>query len=225
MEVKFNQVSKKFGKVVALENLDFTIKQGDFVFITGPSGSGKTTILKLITGSYLPDEGEVLIDDKPTRKMKKGEILGIRRNVGMVFQEFKLIPEMNVFENVAIAYEVVGKKNSSKIKEAVFDSLIEVGLEGREDAFPLQLSGGELQRVCLARALAIDPQIVIADEPTGNLDPVTSWDLMKLLVKINKEGKTVIMATHDFDIVNSFKKRVIKIESGKLVKDKKRGKY
>lgn len=225
MEVKFNQVSKKFGKVVALENLDFTIKQGDFVFITGPSGSGKTTILKLITGSYLPDEGEVLIDDKPTRKMKKGEILGIRRNVGMVFQEFKLIPEMNVFENVAIAYEVVGKKNKSKTKEAVFDSLIEVGLEGREDAFPLQLSGGELQRVCLARALAIDPQIVIADEPTGNLDPVTSWDLMKLLVKINKEGKTVIMATHDFDIVNSFKKRVIKIESGKLVKDKKRGKY
>jgi len=225
MEVKFNQVSKKFGKVIALENLDFTIKQGDFVFITGPSGSGKTTILKLITGSYLPDEGEVLIDDKSTRKMKKREILGIRRNVGMVFQEFKLIPEMNVFENVSIAYEVVGKKNSSKIKEAVFDSLVEVGLEGREDAFPLQLSGGELQRVCLARALAIDPQIVIADEPTGNLDPVTSWDLMKLLVKINKEGKTVIMATHDFDIVNSFKKRVIKIESGKLVKDKMRGKY
>lgn len=224
MEVKFNQVSKKFGKVIALENLNFTIKQGDFVFITGPSGSGKTTVLKLITASYLPDEGEVLVDNKSTKKMKKSDILSLRRNIGMVFQEFKLIPEMNIFENVAIAYEVVGKKDN-KLKESVISSLAEVGLEGREDAFPLQLSGGELQRVCLARALAVDPQILIADEPTGNLDPVTSWDLMKLLVKINKEGKTVIMATHDFDIVNSFKKRVIKLENGKLVKDKKKGKY
>ncbi len=220
MKVKFENVSKKFGSIIAVEHINFNIQPGEFVFITGPSGSGKTTILRLITAYYLPDEGDVFLEDIPTKKAKKRQILEMRKKIGMIFQEFKLIPEMNIAENVAVALDIanVDKKTC---QEKVLEALSLVGMEERKTAFPLQLSGGELQKVCLARALAIEPEILMADEPTGNLDPVSGWELVKLLVQANEKGKTVIMATHNFDIVNSLKKRIIKLEKGKMIKDKK----
>ncbi len=223
MEVKFENVSKKFGSIVAVDQISFRVKPGEFVFITGPSGSGKTTVLRLITGRYLPDEGEVFVDNISIGKAKKKEVLKIRRKIGMIFQEFKLIPEMNVAENIAVALDIINT-NKKLYKEKILRALSLVGMEERLTAFPLQLSGGELQKLCLARALAIDPEMVIADEPTGNLDPVSSWELINFLLQANKEGKTVIMATHNLDIVNSLSKRIIKLKKGKIVKDKK-GKY
>ncbi len=224
MKIDFRDVSKWFGLRVAIEDVSFVVKPGEFVFLTGPSGSGKTTILRLITGYYLPEEGEVLVGDLVVNKAKKKEILDLRKRIGMVFQEFKLIPEMSAAENVAVALDILAVDKDKREKK-VADVLSAVGLEGKEDLFPAQMSGGELQKTCLARALVVEPEIILADEPTGNLDPAASWELMELLGKINKKGKTVIMATHDVDIVDSFKKRVLQLKKGKLVKDKKKGKY
>ncbi len=225
MKIRFEKVGKKFGAFRALKGVSFLIKEGEFVFITGPSGAGKTTVLRLISGYYLPTEGKIYLDDQELATFKKRQLLAWRRQVGMVFQEFKLIPQMNVAENVMVAFQI--RRLPHKLwPEEMKRALKIVGLNGREEMFPAQLSGGELQRLCLARALAMHPKIILADEPTGNLDPTSSWALMDLLLKINRQKKTtVIMATHNTDIVNSMAKRVIHLEKGQLISDRRRGKY
>lgn len=227
MKIKFSKVSKKFGETVALQEVSFKIKEGEFVFITGPSGAGKTTIIKLILGEIFPSSGEVKVGRLTLAnkgKVKRGEIRKLRRKIGVIFQDFQLLEECTVGENIRVALEILGFPSPDQEKE-VAQVLKKVGLEGREDFFPAQLSGGELQRVCLARALAMKPAVILADEPTGNLDPKNSWQLIELLDKINQEGTTVIMATHNFDIVDSLKKRVLKLADGCLVADEKKGGY
>ncbi len=224
MRIKFNKVTKKFGEIVAIENIAFKIKRGDFAFITGRSGAGKSTIISLVLGEMLPTEGEVWIDDLCLNKAKQRQILSLRRQMGVIYQDFRLLNDRTVRENILIALDVV-KYDKGDWQKSLEKVLKTIGLEDRIDFFPAQLSKGELQRVCLARALIAEPKILMADEPTGNLDPENSWELMNLLKRINKKGTTVIMATHNFDIVNSMQKRVIKLEKGKLASDKKKGKY
>lgn len=222
--IKFNKVSKKFGEVVALDDVSFEIQPGEFVFVIGPSGAGKTTIVKLILRDYLPTSGGIRINNYNLSEINKKDLPGLRRNVGVVFQDFKLLTDRTVWENVALALRVLGKEEK-EIEKEIPKILKLVGLEERADFFPAQLAGGELQRTCLARAVIGQPGIVIADEPTGNLDLTTSWQIIKLLQKINQMGRTVVMATHNFEIVNSMKERVIEFDEGKLVSDKKKGKY
>jgi len=224
MKIEFDKVTKKFGSVVALEDVSFEIKKGEFVFITGKSGAGKSTIASLIMGEQKADSGDVWVDGILMNKARFKEIIQIRRKMGVIYQDFRLLKNKTVRENILVALDIVGYEDENW-QEQFEEVLKKAGLEGREDFFPAQLSGGELQRVCLARALIVDPEILLADEPTGNLDPENSWQLMKLLTKINKDGKTVIMATHNFDIVNSMGKRVIKLDGAKLISDKKKGKY
>ncbi len=228
MKVVLEKVSKAFGSVQALKEVSFKVKSGEFVFLTGISGSGKSTVFKIITGQLVPDEGKVVVGNwevfKDQQRLNPKELLQLRRKVGLIYQDFQLIEEYTVEENVGLALDILcirGKDCSEQIDKV----LKKVGLFSRAKAFPRQLSGGELQRLSLARALSMKPEILLADEPTGNLDPETSWQLISLLDKINKEGTTVIMATHNFDIVNSFKKRVIKLNKGEIVKDQKKGKY
>jgi len=224
MKIKFDKVTKKFGDFAALDNVSFKIKPGEFVFITGKSGAGKSTVVRLILGEFLPTEGEVWVDKQSLTKLKQKQILNLRRQIGVIFQDFRLLSDKTLAENILIGLNVIGgdKTDWQSKLENVLDL---VGLKERADFFPAQLSGGELQRACLARALVIRPKVFLADEPTGNLDPETSWELMSLLKKINEKGTTVIMATHNFDIVNSSCQRVIKLEGGKLIFDKKKGKY
>lgn len=222
--IKFNKVSKKFGEVVALDDVSFEIQPGEFVFVIGPSGAGKTTIVKLILRDYLPTSGGIRINNYNLSEINKKDLPRLRRNVGVVFQDFKLLTDRTVWENVALALRVLGKEEE-EIEKEIPKILKLVGLEERADFFPAQLAGGELQRTCLARAVIGQPGIVIADEPTGNLDLTTSWQIIKLLQKINQMGRTVVMATHNFEIVNSMKERVIEFDEGKLVSDKKKGKY
>jgi cell division transport system ATP-binding protein len=222
--IKFDQVSKKFGEIVALDKVSFEIEPGEFVFITGPSGAGKTTIAKLILREYLPTSGKIKVDQFDLEAMKTKEIPQLRRKIGMVFQDFKLLSDRTIWENVALALRVLGK-NEAEIEKEIPRILKLVGLEKRADLFPSQLAGGELQRAGLARAVVGQPDIIIADEPTGNLDLTTAWQIIKLLQKVNQTGKTVIMATHNFEIVNAMKERVIELNEGKLVSDKKKGKY
>lgn len=224
MIIEFEKVTKKFGEVIALDDVSFKVEQGEFVFITGRSGVGKSTILSLILGEYLPTEGKVWVDGISIAGAKKKKVLGIRRQMGVIYQDFRLLTNRTVKENILVALDVIEYEKEDKV-EKVEKVLKKVNLEHRQDSFPSQLSGGELQRVCLARALVVEPKIIMADEPTGNLDPETSWEIMDLLKKINKKGTTVIMATHNYDIVNSMKQRVIKLDKGKLVTDKEKGKY
>ena len=222
--IKFKNVTRQFGGVMALEKVSFEIAPGELVFITGPSGAGKTTIIRLILREILPTAGLVEIDGVDLSQLPAKKIPELRQKIGVVFQDFKLLPDQTLYENVALPLKVLGKgeEETSQEVENVLDL---VGLEERADFFPSQLAGGELQRTCLARAVVGKPKIVLADEPTGNLDLATSWQIMKLLKEINKLGKTVIMATHNFEIVNSLKARVIELENGKLVADKEKGKY
>lgn len=222
--IKFENVTKKFGDIVALRSVSFEVKPGEFVFITGPSGAGKTTIVKLILKEILPSEGKIEVLGENLEKISPQKLPFLRQKIGVVFQDFKLLPDRTVFENTALPLEVE-KKEKKEIEKTVKEILELVGLLDRQDLFPLQLAGGELQRTCLARAVAGNPKILIADEPTGNLDPTTSWQIVKLLKKINKIGTTVIMATHNVDIVDSLKERVIKIDKGEVLKDEKEGKY
>jgi cell division transport system ATP-binding protein len=225
MHIAFSDVTKKFGPVTAVRNISFEVEPKSFLFITGRSGAGKSTILKLIRGEYFANQGVVKIDDlELTKKTNKKKIINLRRKIGMVYQDYRLLRRQTVAENILTALEVVGtetKDRSEKLKQVMED----VNLVDRLNMFPAQLSGGELQRVCLARALIIEPELLMADEPTGNLDPETSWEIMELLEKINQAGTTVVMATHDFDIVNSAGKRVIKLDKGDFVYDKEKGKY
>jgi len=222
--IRFENVTKKFGNVIALDKVSFKIELGEFVFLIGSSGAGKTTILKLILKEFLPTEGMVEIAGMDLAKMPKTKIPHLRRMVGTVFQDLKLLPDRTVFENVALALKILGKREEEVFQE-IKEILELVGLSERANFFPAQLAGGELQRVCIARAIVGKPEIVIADEPTGNLDIGTAKQIVKLLKKINEMGKTVIMATHNFEIVNSFSQRVIELDKGKLISDKKKGKY
>ncbi|MBQ9685284.1 MAG: cell division ATP-binding protein FtsE [Oscillospiraceae bacterium] len=209
---------------VALENVSFTINDGEFVFLVGPSGSGKTTLMKLITGEVRPTAGTVIVNDFNMGAIKRRKLPKMRRTLGVVFQDYRLIENMNVYDNVAFAMRVVGAPNS-EIRKRVPYMLELVGLEGREKRMPTELSGGEQQRVAIARALVNSPRMIVADEPTGNLDPVRSLELMLLLEKINEMGTTVVVVTHEKELVNAFSKRVIKIDSGKMIGDGMDGYY
>lgn len=216
--VKFKKVTKKFGSVAALTDVSFEVEKGEFVFITGPSGSGKTTILKLILGEISPDAGDVEVDNVNLKNLKSSDISLYRQKIGTVFQDFKVLPERTVAENVEVALAVIGLPESDW-PERVKHVLNLVGLSRQTNLFPSQLSGGELQRVSLARALVVNPKLLLADEPTGNLDWETSDSMMKLFEKINQEGKTIIMATHNLEIIKKYKKRVIHLVGG-IIKEK-----
>ena len=222
--IKFKDVTKKFGDVTALDGVNFEIKPKEFIFITGPSGAGKTTVARLIIRDFLPSSGVVEIDGTDIVELPKKQVPTLRKNIGMIFQDLKLLHDQTVFENVALTLRVLGKAEE-EIKDEVEKVLKLVGLSDRADFFPAQLAGGELQRVCIARAVVGKPEIVFADEPTGNLDLNTAWQIVRLLKEVNELGKTVIMATHNFEIVNEMKERVIELDKGKLVSDKKKGKY
>jgi cell division ATP-binding protein FtsE len=198
----FENITKKFplGNV-ALDNISFSIEDNEFVFLVGPSGAGKTTIIKLILKEIEPTSGSILVDDLDITNKNFSKILTLRRSLGVIFQDFKIIYEKNVFENIALSLLVLEKYSSSQIKEKVREALTVVGLKDKEKVFPIQLSAGELQRVAIARAIAGERKIILADEPTGNLDPKTTWEIMKIFKKIEKE-KTIIFATHNADIVN-----------------------
>ncbi|MDO8452265.1 MAG: cell division ATP-binding protein FtsE [bacterium] len=221
--VKFENVTKKFGSTKALEDVSFDIEEGDFIFLTGHSGAGKTTLLKLLLRELKPDSGKIIIDGVDIATLKKREVPFYRRKLGIVFQDFKLLYDRTVYENVELALEVAGDKEKrvEKIKKA----LEEVGLSDKANLFPRQLSGGELQRAVIARAIVSNPKLIIADEPTGNLDPVTSRQIVDLLNKATDSNTTVIMATHNENIVNSLKRRVINLKEGKLSSDKKAARY
>jgi len=224
--LKFENVTKKYpGGQFALEDVDLEINDGEFVFVVGPSGAGKSTLLKLITREIFPTSGRILFNDQDIAKIPPGKIPNLRRKIGTVFQDFKLLLSRTVFENVAIPLEVLSKKDSETQKR-VIEVLEKVGLEEKANSFPVQLSGGEVQRTAIARAIVSSPEVVMADEPTGDLDPKTARSVVELLEKINKDDKTtVIMATHNASIVNHFKKRVIVLDKGKIIKDEKEGRY
>ena len=209
---------------LALDNVNFTVEDGEFVFLVGPSGSGKTTIMKLITGEIRPTSGEIVVNDFDMSKIKRRKLPKMRRTLGVVFQDYRLIENMNVYDNVAFAMRVVGAANKD-IKKRVPYILELVGLEGREKRLPNELSGGEQQRVAIARALVNNPRMIVADEPTGNLDPVRSLELMLLFEKINEMGTTVVVVTHEKELVNAFSKRVITIDGGELISDAGDGYY
>lgn len=209
---------------VATNCIDLEIDDGEFVFLVGPSGSGKTTIIKLLTGETNATDGEIIVNDFNLRTIKPRKLPMLRRTLGVIFQDFRLIDDKTVYENVAFAMRVVGSSKKS-IQERVPNVLELVGLKGREKRLPQELSGGEQQRVAIARALVNSPGLVIADEPTGNLDPVKSLELMLLLEKINELGTTVLVVTHEKELVNSFSKRVVAIDDGSIVSDGMDGYY
>lgn len=223
--VRFENVSKKFEtSLFTLADVNFEVNDGEFIFITGPSGAGKTTILRLILRDLIPSSGKIFLNSWELSKLKNRDIPNLRQKVSMVFQDFRLLSDRTVFENVAIALEIRGVPEK-EIGKKVKNVLELASLSDQANLFPAQLAGGELQRTCLARALVGKPEVILADEPTGNLDPATSWEILRLLTQINKMGTTVIMATHNVDIVNSLGKRVITLNKGKIVKDEKESKY
>ncbi|MHB9093554.1 MAG: cell division ATP-binding protein FtsE [Eubacteriales bacterium] len=207
-----------------LTDVSVRIEKGEFVFLVGPSGAGKSTLTKLIFQEEKPSRGQILFNGKNIARLKPREIPYLRRLVGVIFQDFKLLPNKTVTENVAFALEVI-EASKRQIDKAVPEALSMVGLTKKADVKPSQLSGGEQQRVAIARAIVNNPPLVIADEPTGNLDPDTSWEIVNLLQEINKCGTTVLMATHAKDIVDGMRKRVIALEKGKVVRDEERGAY
>lgn len=210
--------------VEALRGINVKIDAGEFVYIVGPSGAGKSTFIKLMYREEIPTHGVVLINGINVKRVRDWKIPHVRRKIGIVFQDFKLLPRMTAFENVAFAMEAV-EQPKRKIRPRVMEVLELVGLHDRVDALPSQLSGGEQQRVVIARAIVNNPGFIIADEPTGNLDPENSWDIMYLLEEINKNGTTVVMATHNKEIVNTLRQRVIAIEQGVIVRDEMGGEY
>lgn len=223
--IEFKNVRKKYDNgVEALSKINISIDRGEFVFIVGPSGAGKSTFLKLILKEENPTEGNIIIAGQDITKVRNRKIPYIRRNLGVVFQDFRLLENKTVYENVAFAMEIVGADNRS-IRRNVPMALGMVGLSEKAKFYPDELSGGEHQRVSIARAIVNNPPILIADEPTGNLDPDTSWGIMEVLEDINRQGTTVLMATHAEAIVNRMKKRVITIDGGKVAKDIREGGY
>lgn len=222
--ILFDSVTKKFGPTIALDDISFEIKQGEFVFLVGPSGAGKSTLLRILTREILSTSGKAGVNNMDLTKLKDKDIPSLRRKVGVVFQDFKLLDERTVFENVALALEVLGKSNQ-EIAKMVEHILKLVEIWDKRNLFPRQLSGGEAQRTAIARAVVGKPDILLADEPTGDLDQKTAWGVIQLLNEINSWGTIVIMATHNQEIVNSLKKRVIILKKGKITSDSKEGKY
>jgi len=217
--IKLDKVSKKFGTgVFGLIDINLSVDKKEFVFLVGPTGSGKTTIFKLLIREIFPTEGTVIVNDWDLARLPKHQIPHLRKKIGVVFQDLKLLFDRTVFENVLMPLEVTGVK-IEEAKKRVEEVLTQVGVIEHKDKFPIQLSGGELQRTAIARALVLSPEILLADEPTGNLDSATSWEIVKLLSDINEKGTTVIMATHNVDILRNLSKRVVTLEKGKLVKD------
>lgn len=224
--IEFDNVEKKYGRhTVALDGVSFVVADGEFASIVGHSGAGKSTLVRLLIGEDKPTRGNVFFDSRAINKMGHGELTKLRRRVGVVFQEFRLLPSRTAWENVAFALEVLARP-AKEIRETVPQVLKLVGLEGKEKRFPKELSGGERQRVAIARAMAHSPDVIIADEPTGNLDPLNSFEIARLLLKINELAKTsVILATHNRELVNAIGRRVITMDHGKVVRDEQVGKY
>ena len=224
--IRFENVSKTYPNQVrpALQEMSLDIERGEFVFVIGSSGSGKSTFMRLILREERPSTGRVVVAGKDLNKLSNWKLPHHRRLIGTVFQDFRLLPNKTVHQNVAFALEVIGRQKG-QIAKVVPEVLELVGLAGKEDRLPNELSGGEQQRVAVARAFANRPMILIADEPTGNLDPETSVGIMKLLDRINRTGTTVVMVTHDQAIVNQMRKRVLELDSGSLVRDQSRGVY
>jgi len=208
----------------ALRDVDLVIPEGDFVFLVGPSGAGKSTLIKLLIRDEVATHGEVVLDGENLAKLSRRSVPKVRRKIGIVFQDFKLLPTKNVWENVAFALEVTGTPRR-RIRPAVDRVLALVGLTAQREQLPSTLSGGEQQRTAIARALVHDPRLIIADEPTGNLDPLISWEIIQLLLRINELGVTVLMATHNADVVTALRKRVVALEDGRVIRDETGGAY
>lgn len=224
--IELRDVSKRYPTgVTALCDVNLQISKGEFIFVIGASGSGKSTLIKLLYRQEKPTKGDVYVGGVNVSKLKNRKVYKIRRKLGIVFQDYKLLPKKTVYENVAFALEIYGYKESY-IRKRVIKAVEQVGLKDKLRSFPDELSGGEQQRVSIARAIVNEPKVLICDEPTGNLDPETSMEIMKVIDSINKDlGTTIIMATHDKDIVNRMKKRVIVVEKGLIAKDSEKGKY
>lgn len=220
-----SNVSKVYSEhSAALKDVNLHIKPGEFVFVVGPSGAGKSTFIKMLFREVIPTTGSIFVNGIDILKLQDKEIPYMRRQLGIIFQDYRLLPDRTVYENVAFAMQVIEAPHR-KIKRRVLNVLELVGLRNRCNAYPNELSGGEQQRIAIARAIVNDPLLVIADEPTGNLDPETSWDIMNIFKEINESGTTIVMATHDKDIVDAMGKRVIAIEKGQIVRDEQNGVY
>ncbi|PJE57413.1 MAG: cell division ATP-binding protein FtsE [Candidatus Portnoybacteria bacterium CG10_big_fil_rev_8_21_14_0_10_38_18] len=223
--IDFKNVSKYYpGDCIALEKVTFSVNPKEFVSIVGRSGAGKTTLLRLLLKEEEPTEGEVMVDGRDIKNLKQKEIPAYRRKIGVIFQDFKLLPNKTAYENIAFAMEA-GGRSEEEIAEDVPQILSLVELVDKADNFPCQLSGGEKQRVAIGRALVHKPDILMADEPTGNLDPLHTWDIIRLLCRINELGTTVILATHDREIINALERRVISLDRGRVIRDEENGRY
>jgi len=223
--IEMKEVYKKYPNgTTAISGIDVRINQGEFVYVVGPSGAGKSTFIKMMYREEVPTSGTILLNGVNLAKLKMSKVPIFRRNLGVVFQDFKLLPTLTVYENIAFALEVI-EAQPKFIKKRVMEVLDLVGLKHKIKMLPSELSGGEMQRVSIARSIVNSPKVVIADEPTGNLDPDTSWEIMKIFEEINNRGTTVVMATHNREIVNTIRHRVIAIEGGKIVRDEQRGDY
>lgn len=223
--IRLKNISMSYdGDKPALVDVTLSVAKGEFVFIVGPSGSGKSTLIRLLLREVLPTKGEIYVAGLDVRRMRKWKVPLLRRNIGCVFQDFKLLPNKTAFENVAFALEVIGRPRRV-INQVVPEVLTLVGLEDKLNSYPDELSGGEQQRVSIARAFANKPPILLADEPTGNLDPNTSMGIMTLLNRINRSGTTVVVATHDREMVDTMRKRVVALEDGRIIRDQQKGVY
>lgn len=223
--IYFDKVSKIYSPTsIALEDVSFTIAPNEFVSIVGQSGAGKSTLLKLLLAEDYPTTGKVFFESHDVHAISKKELPMLRRRIGTVFQDYRLLPMKTAYENIAFALEAAGKSDE-EIDHDVPQALELVGLMDKAWQFPHELSGGERQRVAIARAIVVRPDVVIADEPTGNLDPLNKWEIIRLLEKINSLGTTVVLATHDKEVIDSLQRRVVTLEKGRMVRDEKRGKY
>ena len=223
--IRFKQVTHQFPSgLTALDSINFEFQQGEFIFLVGPSGAGKTTLLRLLLRELKPTKGQIFFQNENIGELKGKKILHLRRQIGAVFQDFRLLKDQTIEENVALVLEIANKKEE-EIKKAVAEALAVVSLTNKAQMFPAQLSGGEFQRAVIARAIVANPDVLFADEPTGNLDPDTAWQIVNLLQQINQAGKTVIMATHNANIVDDLKERVIRLDSGKVLSDQEKGRY
>ncbi len=223
--ISFQHVHKTYPTgTEALRDVNLEVPQGDFLFLVGPSGAGKSTLVRLLIREEKPTKGKIFVDGIELGRMKRRKLPHYRRKVGLVFQDFKLLPNLTVYENVAFAMRVLGEPDH-KVKARVAEALDTVSLSGKEQTYPANLSGGEQQRVAIARALVHAPRFIIADEPTGNLDPATAWEIMQLFLRINARGATVVMATHNREIVDLLRRRVIAIDAGQIARDDRSGRY
>ena len=223
--IKIKKLKKIYNNgQVALDDIDLFINRGEFLYVVGPSGSGKSTLLNLIFRSEIPTAGDIYIDNYSLKNLNRKHVPYLRRNIGMIFQDFKLLNKRTVFENVAFALKILGFSRA-KIRRQVTQVLELVGMGEKVNYMPTELSGGEQQRVCIARAIVNNPKLLLADEPTGSLDPDTSWEIMQLLSKINQRNTTVIVSTHNKGIVDDLRKRVVALENGKITRDKQLGAY